>query len=156
MGIVGTHHLLVAEVLEEAGIDFQVSFDNDVCSSVSRNEVYKIIPGEGEVLSGDNPLVVLRVLRSTKLVTVPDLSGLSLESARGAVEGIGLRFHDGGSKGPRRGDWCGIYTDRQTSSDVRQQEPESGNSLACGETVTAYKEWWGTWQSQRASNGQCM
>ena len=107
--------------LEDAGL--RVTIDREFSERVREDVAIRTVPGEGtEVTKGTR--VRLIVSRGPEQVTVPDVVGLSRESAEAR-----LRDED-----------FGVTVEEQESDepegDVISQSPEGGSSVARGETVT--------------------
>ena len=107
--------------LEDAGL--RVTIDREFSERVREDFAIRTVPGEGtEVTKGTR--VRLIVSRGPEQVTVPDVVGLSRESAEAR-----LRDED-----------FGVTVEEQESDepegDVISQSPEGGSSVARGETVT--------------------
>jgi eukaryotic-like serine/threonine-protein kinase len=107
--------------LEDVGL--RVTIDREFSERVREDFSIRTVPGEGtEVLKGTR--VRLIVSRGPEQVTVPDVVGLSRDSAEARLrdEGFGVSVEEQESDEPE--------------GDVISQSPEGGSSVARGETVT--------------------
>jgi beta-lactam-binding protein with PASTA domain len=107
--------------LEDAGLE--VTIDREFSDRVREDFAIRTVPAEGtEVTKGTR--VRLLVSRGPEQVTVPDVTGLSRESAEARLRDEGLD----------------VAVDEQESDepegDVISQSPSGGSTVARGETVT--------------------
>ena len=107
--------------LEDAGL--RVTIDREFSERVREDFAIRTVPGEGTEVTKDTR-VRLIVSRGPEQVTVPDVVGLSRDSAEARLrdEGFGVSVEEQESDEPE--------------GDVISQSPEGGSSVARGETVT--------------------
>jgi len=107
--------------LEDAGLE--VTLDREFSNKVKKDFAIRTVPGEGtEVTKGTR--VRLLVSQGPEQVTVPDVTGLTRESAEARLRDENLE----------------VAVDEQESDepegDVISQSPSGGTRVARGETVT--------------------
>jgi eukaryotic-like serine/threonine-protein kinase len=119
--VAGLPQKVAINTLEDAGLE--VTIDREFSDSVKKDLAIRTLPREAtRVTRGDR--VRLIVSSGPEQVTVPDVTGLSRDSAESRLRGEGL----GVSVAEQESD--------ETEGDVISQSPAGGTELTKGETVT--------------------
>ena len=119
--VAGLPQKVAINTLEDAGLE--VTIDREFSDGVKKDLAIRTVPREAtRVTRGDR--VRLIVSSGPEQVTVPDVTGLSRDSAESRLRGEGL----GVSVAEQESD--------ETEGDVISQSPAGGTELTKGETVT--------------------
>ena len=98
-GLVGGSFENAKAALE--GVQLKAKQVDEFSDDVEKGKVIRVEPGEGEQAERDSEVAVV-VSKGPDVVTVPDVSGMSLDEAVSAIEGAGLVV--GEAFGPAKGD----------------------------------------------------
>ncbi|MDO5719885.1 MAG: Stk1 family PASTA domain-containing Ser/Thr kinase [Actinomycetaceae bacterium] len=122
--IIGETQDRAREILEEAGLEFEIAPERQADKTIAEGSVVSSDPAPGKMVDKGS-VVTVTLSSGPESITIPDVSGLSQENARRMLEEAGLTVGDVRSED----------NPSQDKDHVIRTDPEVGTELKEGDTV---------------------